>query len=1133
MTFAIGNSTPDIKQIKNTNETLDLPIQEGDSFKADVKNVNQNSLTLGFMKDGVERSISVETQLSSEFKVNDAVNVKVLVYSKDELKLSISRVEDESVDSGMQSALSLNADQKSSPTSPKINIDDLKKIIIETNNPMQYSKQLDQHIESAIAQVETMLTSFSDEDLTALLNENYDVGKMTVDLLYQVGHSPRIDKKIALVGDKQYEMAITVNEDAIKKLIQESSEEHFLKQVPEEQLKSTMALMLEKGIEPNTRNIEKVIRFTEKIDRIQNIDQRELIQFLASDKESTIGELNKSLYISNGKSKKDVLSERDYAAIKEDVDAIIEEHFAEQPEKIDAMKESAKEIVIKGLALDERALAVMSFTQKEMSFEEKAQFGIDQILKGDKPEAYAITLEQQKQLLSKEDLKKAIAVLHEATPETVEAVMEDKKPLTLSNLAVKLQESKQMLSKISAVEISTAEISAVEISKAEIPVLPPSVSKEVENLEVLRYQMTFKAAMRLNIEGVDIAHTQLEELRTRIEQFTTQTYRAQTDTTQVNDSRPNTGSYETTVLEMNRYFALINGASTASIGNIALEQSETDSIASIANKIERGIDRYDQLRTMPRADLGDRIEKAFSNVDAILEDLSLEVTVYNQRAVEILGRNEMAITPDSIETVKVLDIQLQELMNRMTPEHIKSLLDQQIDLLTEPIDRLTTSIIELDGDFTTTIKDSIEKSLYQFLKKEDLTQEIKNSLFGVYRMLNTIENSKGAAIGFLSERGLPMTLESLFEASQYIRSTKYTDHKIESSIDDDFGTLVQVNKTGLSIKEQIRSGYYEKSQNLESLIQRVLEGKADSLEPDTYTSQTAKVLEQIKAEVDTSDLQQLKRVLQGMTAKDKTLLREGAQFEREMERPMKIGEWQALQTMEKDPFAFKTLAEDLYRRIETIDPLKDKFEAALKELYDDPSQDGKNRFEEAVKVILAEGKEQVVNLKTESDTQNQIQRHENLAESSKPYTHLEKEIENQLSVQRQLMKQDYFQMPLMINGQMQQMNMYFFGRENTSSETEEAMSIYFSFSTQNLGTANIRVELNEDTIDVTLFSTGGNQNLRAFEPQFRSVFESIGFNVNRMRYDTFNVPKAINKDQGISQSKQIKKYQESRFESMI
>ena len=73
------------------------------------------------------------------------------------------------------------------------------------------------------------------------------------------------------------------------------------------------------------------------------------------------------------------------------------------------------------------------------------------------------------------------------------------------------------------------------------------------------------------------------------------------------------------------------------------------------------------LMTAPRKDMGDSIQKAFRNVDDILEDLGLETNDSNRRAVRILGYNNMEITQDSIQSVKEADMQVTGVIRRMTP----------------------------------------------------------------------------------------------------------------------------------------------------------------------------------------------------------------------------------------------------------------------------------------------------------------------------------------------------------------------------------------------------------------------------------------------------------------------------------
>ena len=81
-------------------------------------------------------------------------------------------------------------------------------------------------------------------------------------------------------------------------------------------------------------------------------------------------------------------------------------------------------------------------------------------------------------------------------------------------------------------------------------------------------------------------------------------------------------------------------------------------------------ERYETLMTAPRRDLGDSIRKAFSNVDDILTDMSLDKTPENQRSVRILAYNRMEITAENIERVKEADKQVTAVIEKLTPKNV-------------------------------------------------------------------------------------------------------------------------------------------------------------------------------------------------------------------------------------------------------------------------------------------------------------------------------------------------------------------------------------------------------------------------------------------------------------------------------
>ena len=70
--------------------------------------------------------------------------------------------------------------------------------------------------------------------------------------------------------------------------------------------------------------------------------------------------------------------------------------------------------------------------------------------------------------------------------------------------------------------------------------------------------------------------------------------------------------------------------------------------SALQKELDKAGERYETLMTQPRRDLGDSIQKAFSNTEDILKDLGLSANEANKRAVRILAYNSLAITEESV-----------------------------------------------------------------------------------------------------------------------------------------------------------------------------------------------------------------------------------------------------------------------------------------------------------------------------------------------------------------------------------------------------------------------------------------------------------------------------------------------------
>ena len=222
---------------------------------------------------------------------------------------------------------------------------------------------------------------------------------------------------------------------------------------------------------------------------------------------------------------------------------------------------------------------------------------------------------------------------------------------------------------------------------------------------------------------------------------------------------------------------------------------------ALASRMNLATQTYEAVGTQVRSDLGDSITKAFSNVDDILKDLGLDRTYDNQRAVRILGYNSMELTEENIDRVKAADIEVRNLINKMSPSNTALLIKNNINPLDTDIRTLSGRIDELNNGDESNLSlkktDKFAEYLIRMEKSGEFTEEERESYIGIYRLFDKIEKSDGAVIGSLLEAGKELSLKNLLSE---VRTRK--KGSIDINVDDDFGGL-ESKEGNLRIDNQI------------------------------------------------------------------------------------------------------------------------------------------------------------------------------------------------------------------------------------------------------------------------------------------------------------------------------------------
>lgn len=246
----------------------------------------------------------------------------------------------------------------------------------------------------------------------------------------------------------------------------------------------------------------------------------------------------------------------------------------------------------------------------------------------------------------------------------------------------------------------------------------------------------------------------------------------------------------------------------AVIGRITYESSVTLSVVhtegvALRAQYEAAGASYETLMTAPRADMGDSIKKAFRNVDDILQDMGLELTEDNRKAVRILGYNSMQITEEAISDVKDVYLQVEDVIKSMTPQKTLSMIRDGVNPLTMELEELENYLNQLDHAPEEEMT-KYSRFLYELEKNGQISESEREAYIGVYRLFHQIEKSDGAVIGSLMAQGTDLTLGNLLTAA---RSRKAG--KMDYSVDDSFGTVSETVEKGKSISGQIEKGIKE------------------------------------------------------------------------------------------------------------------------------------------------------------------------------------------------------------------------------------------------------------------------------------------------------------------------------------
>lgn len=223
--------------------------------------------------------------------------------------------------------------------------------------------------------------------------------------------------------------------------------------------------------------------------------------------------------------------------------------------------------------------------------------------------------------------------------------------------------------------------------------------------------------------------------------------------------------------------------------------------AALRDTYEKARSGYEALMTAPRRDFGDSIQKAFANVDDILEDLGAELTEENRRAARILGYNRMEMTMENLETVREADRQVKNVVERLTPAATLKMIRDGVNPLEKTFEELEQYFDSLPEEYKEAAQ-SYSRFLYGLERKKEITEAERESYIGIYRLVRQIEKTDGAAVGALVNSQAQLHFSNLLSA---VRTGKAK--ALDIRVTDSLGAVEECVRKGESISEQIAKAF--------------------------------------------------------------------------------------------------------------------------------------------------------------------------------------------------------------------------------------------------------------------------------------------------------------------------------------
>lgn len=679
-------------------------------------------------------------------------------------------------------------------------------------------------------------------------------------------------------------------------------------------------------------------------------------------------------------------------------------------------------------------------------------------------------VEDEKCLYSKETIESIQEDLAKVDDRTIEEVIKDGEIPSIQNLREKLlKNTKQVTDKIKTSEKHTLNENDInentfnEKSTVEDNEAAENIKKQINEIRArLNTETAQRLSTRLPLESSELAKV-AEGLR-QVEAEIQEEALIKADVPVTDENKEILGQVMNVATQIGQY----KEATT----NI---QMETEGVATL-EAITQALDLYEAHFSQAEGRFGESIKSVETQIQQFLEIHDLPVNTLSIQSAKALITNGMDLTVENLESAMYAMDQINEFLEVMTPYEAAKLIKEGVN----PYKASIGTILEWSRQSEVTkTKESIAKSIVSLEERGQINEEQKQSLIGLYKILNGVLNNKEQVAGYLFKNGLPLTVEQLEEATKYAGKNSH----IEVGIDDEFGSLESLNYETKSGRTLIQ----EASTELKKLLGAVkmaenIPFELETMGTDEFTTFKSMIMPFIKGTIKKElgkfdGVNTLPESLLEKIEVVKNVPKEVVETMKQHKIPLTLTNIYWVDQLAKDPDSYK----DLLRKT-GID----------KELEEDSLPRKKEEFEK----VLEELEHKATYYKEQSMEQGDVLNY-------KSY----KQLEEMLDVQKQLMnKEGIYQIPYMINGETKMVQFYMKEESAKKDLEKESITGVMRYETKKLGTVTTYFTIKGDHIGYQMQaeSSEAAEALEKAKTHLQGLFKQLGYEVSREAYE---VPK--------------------------